>query len=138
MGFDAPKVDSSISRELSADYWRERAECLEEWVCELLRKNQALRMDLQMVHSEHRRREEMSLASPPLSQSSFSSVWPTFRTTSTKLGMEADMSSCPRKECAEVRESVVQSTVRHEPVRGATNERHHTPVESGERSSLIL
>jgi hypothetical protein len=46
MEFDAAKPDAPISQEQSADYWREKAECLEEWVCELLRKNQALRMDL--------------------------------------------------------------------------------------------
>ena len=49
MEFDPLRVDSSISLEHSADYWRERAECLEELVCELLRKNQVLRMDLQNV-----------------------------------------------------------------------------------------
>ena len=49
MEFDPLRVDSSISLEHSADYWRERAECLEELVCELLRKNQVLRMDLQKV-----------------------------------------------------------------------------------------
>ncbi len=48
-GIDPLRVDSSISLEHSADYWRERAECLEELVCELLRKNQVLRMDLQNV-----------------------------------------------------------------------------------------
>jgi len=49
MEFDPLRVDSSSSLEHSADYWRERAECLEELVCELLRKNQVLRMDLQNV-----------------------------------------------------------------------------------------
>jgi hypothetical protein len=47
MEFDAAKLDPPVSQEQSADYWRERAECLEEWVCELLRKNQTLRMDLE-------------------------------------------------------------------------------------------
>jgi hypothetical protein len=47
--FDSGELDTSISKEQLADYWRERAECLEEWVCELLRKNQALRMDLQKI-----------------------------------------------------------------------------------------
>ena len=45
MEFDAAKLDSPISPEHLADYWREKAECLEEWVCELLRKNHALRMN---------------------------------------------------------------------------------------------
>ena len=44
MKFDAVELDAPITKEHSADYWRERAECLEEWVCELLRKNQTLRM----------------------------------------------------------------------------------------------
>ena len=56
MEFDPLRVDSSISQEHSADYWRERAECLEELVCELLRKNQVLRMDLQNVKDFDQRR----------------------------------------------------------------------------------
>ena len=47
MQFEAANLEASISQEKWTDYWRERAECLEEWVCELLRKNQALRMTLQ-------------------------------------------------------------------------------------------
>ena len=123
MEFDAVKVDSSVSRELSADYWRERAECLEEWVCELLRKNQTLRMDLQLEHSQHQHRDGTPSAFSLLSHypSSFSSVWPAFRTTSPKLEMEVDTPSCPRKECAEVRESVIQSTVMHTSSRRASN-----------------
>ena len=56
MEFDPLRVDSSTSLEHSADYWRERAECLEELVCELLRKNQVLRMDLQNVKDFDQRR----------------------------------------------------------------------------------
>ena len=44
MEFDPAKFDAPIDQENWADYWRERAECLEEWVCELLKKNQTLRM----------------------------------------------------------------------------------------------
>jgi len=46
MGF-AAKLDARASHQQAADYWRERAECLEQWVCELLRKNQILRMTLE-------------------------------------------------------------------------------------------
>jgi len=123
MNFDAAKVDSSISQEQSADYWRERAECLEEWVCELLGKNQALRMDLQMGHSQHHHREEIPLESRRLGlyRSTFPSVRPAFRRKSPELGTEGDRSSCPRKECAEIRESVVQSTLMNEHIAGGTN-----------------
>jgi hypothetical protein len=34
-----------MNHEQLADYWRERAELLQEWVCEFLKKNQALRME---------------------------------------------------------------------------------------------
>ena len=53
MEFDTVQRDSAISQKRLADYWRERAECLEEWVCELLRKNQVLRMGLE-EHLPHR------------------------------------------------------------------------------------
>ena len=122
MEFDAAKVDSSVSRELSADYWRERAECLEEWVCELLRKNQTLRMDLQLEHSQRQHREGPPPAFSLLSHyPSLPSVWLAFGTTSPKLEMEVGTPSCPRKECAEVRESVIQSTVMHTSSRRASN-----------------
>src|SRR5580704_14142519 len=52
MDFDVEELDSSISQEQSAEYWRERAKCLEEWVCELLTKNQALPMRLQAKHAQ--------------------------------------------------------------------------------------
>jgi hypothetical protein len=48
MEFDAVKPDAPTTTDQLIDYWRERAECLEEWVCELLRKNQALRMGIEM------------------------------------------------------------------------------------------
>ena len=46
MEFGAVNLNSPISPEKAAEYWREKAECLEEWVCELLRKNHVLRMNL--------------------------------------------------------------------------------------------
>jgi hypothetical protein len=46
MEFGATNLNSSISPEQLAEYWRRKVECLEEWVCELVRKNQMLRMDL--------------------------------------------------------------------------------------------
>ena len=52
MNFHVEELDSSIGREQSAEYWRERARCLEEWVCELLTKNQALRIRLQAKHAQ--------------------------------------------------------------------------------------
>jgi len=38
MEFDVAKVNALIIQEKWADYWRERAECLAEWVCDLLGK----------------------------------------------------------------------------------------------------
>ena len=46
MEFGAVNLNSQISPEQTAEYWREKAECLEEWVCELLASHQMLRMDL--------------------------------------------------------------------------------------------
>jgi hypothetical protein len=46
MEFGAVNLNSPISPEKAAEYWLEKAECLEEWVCELLASNQMLRMDL--------------------------------------------------------------------------------------------
>ena len=46
MELGAVNLNSPISPEQSAEYWREKVECLEEWICELLTKNQMLRMDL--------------------------------------------------------------------------------------------
>lgn len=80
MKFDAVELDAPITKEASADYWRERAECLEEWVCELLRKNQTLRMSRENDQRQHHESLIVNLA--------------------TEL-------SCPRKECAEIRESVI-------------------------------
>jgi hypothetical protein len=117
MRIDAERIDSSISQERPADYWRERAECLEEWVCELLKKNQTLRMDLQTAHSQYERHEETPLTSSRLGlyQLSFSSVLPAFRTKSPEPETDADTSLCPQKECAEIREAVLQNCVMDDP-----------------------
>jgi hypothetical protein len=58
MEFGATNLNSSISPEQLAEYWREKVECLEEWVCELVRKNQMLRIDLLREQSLDRRRAE--------------------------------------------------------------------------------
>ena len=55
MEFNDGKLDAPINSEHWANYWRERAECLEEWVCELLRKNLALRMTLEKEETMHGR-----------------------------------------------------------------------------------
>ena len=117
MRCNAETIDWSIGKERSADYWRERAECLEEWVCELLKKNQTLRMDSQTAHSQHQLREETLLTSSRLGlyQLSFSSVRPAFGTKSPEPETEADTSLCPQKECAEIREAVLQNCVMDDP-----------------------
>ena len=109
MEFDTVQRDSAISQKRLADYWRERAECLEEWVCELLTKNQALRMELQQEHSQHRSPVETRLSFSLLSvdRSPFPSTRPAFRWESANLAVDADAVSCPRKECTDVRKSVV-------------------------------
>ena len=53
MKVDAVELYTPITKEHSADYWRERAECLEDWVCELLRKNQILRMSRENDQPQH-------------------------------------------------------------------------------------
>ena len=122
MEFDTVKRDSTISQEQSADYWREKAECLEEWVCELLRKNQALRMDLQKQQSQRRHFEETPLAFSLISlyRSPFPSARPAFRAESPKLVVDAGTAPCPRKECGEIRESVVEN-VMNKSVRAAND-----------------
>ena len=117
MRIDAERIDSSISQERPADYWRERAECLEEWVCELLKKNQTLRMDLQTAHSQHERHEETPLTSSRLGlyEPLLFSGRPVFRSKSPKSGIEPGLSMCPQKECAEIRETVLQNCVMDDP-----------------------
>ena len=57
MQIAAATIEALMAQERSADHWRDRAECLEEWVCELLRKNQALRMALQHQQSQNQHRD---------------------------------------------------------------------------------
>ena len=111
----------SISQELSADYWREKSECLEEWVCELLTKNQALRMELQQEESQFRHRLENPLVFSLQSvfRSHICSTRPAFRTDSPTLTDDMGVASCPRKECAEVRKSVVRNAALNGSVPGA-------------------
>ena len=42
MATNSSQLDSSTNHEQTGEYWRGRAECLEDWICELLRKNQVL------------------------------------------------------------------------------------------------
>ena len=122
MKFDAVELDAPMTKEHSADYWRERAECLEEWVCELLRKNQTLRMRRENDQPQHH--EETILTFSPLSldQSHLPSGRAPFRTRSFRVSLGTEL-SCPRKECAEIRESVI----RHGVVNG------HAPEASSQR-----
>lgn len=121
MEFDTVERDVAIGQ--SADYWRERSECLEEWVCELLMKNQALRMGPQNGYSQPRQPEETSPAFSLLTlyRSPSSSARPAFRTESPRLALDAGASSCPRKECAEVRKSVVENAAINVPVSEENN-----------------
>ena len=118
MEFDAAKLDAPVSQEKLVDHWRERAECLEEWVCELLTKNQTLRMALQKEQSQHRQQEEATpaLLFLGLYQSPLSSGRPEIRTESPPRPFDAGTESCPRRECAETRESVIQNVVMNEVV----------------------
>jgi hypothetical protein len=43
--FEVGELHEPTNDELAVNHWRERVECLEEWVCELLKKNQTLRME---------------------------------------------------------------------------------------------
>ena len=114
MEFDAEKLHSLISPEQLAGYWREKAECLEEWVCELLRKNQVLRMDLLREQSLNRRGAKTPLVFSLLGliQSPVSSTRQAFMTEFSKLAFDADAESCPRKDCAETRKFVIQDAAR--------------------------
>ena len=114
MEFDAAQLDAPIGQEKLADHWRERAECLEEWVCELLRKNQTLRTDLQREQSLHGQRKETKIAFSFLSfnHSPFPSERPSFG-AAAKIRVDVADASCPRKECAEVRESIQYAVMKH-------------------------
>ena len=116
MEFDAVRLDAQINVDQSINYWRDRAECLEEWVCELLRKNQALRMDREKEQSLHPHREETALTfsfhgrhQPP-----FPSARLTHRNDSAQPAFDAGLESCPRKECTEIRESVIHNAAMKE------------------------
>lgn len=110
MEFDAVELDALITTKHLADYWRERAECLEEWVCELLRKNQALRMRRENDQSQQHGRTMLSFSPLSLDQLHLSSRLPSFCTSSFGIDVGTE-SSCPRKECAEIRESVTHNAV---------------------------
>jgi hypothetical protein len=118
MEFGAVNLNSTISLEQSAEYWREKAKCLEEWVCELVRKNQMLRMDLLRELSLHQRRAEAALVFPlsGLIQSPVPSAWSAFLPESPNLAFDMGAESCPRKECAEIRKFVIQYTARKDSI----------------------
>jgi len=58
MDFNAAQLDAPIGQETLADHWRERAECLEELVCDLLRENQTLRMALEKEQLQRLHRDD--------------------------------------------------------------------------------
>lgn len=111
MQFNAATLEASVSQGKWTDYLRERTECLEEWVCELLRKNQALRMALQKEQSQHLHREDTAPTQsfPGLYQASFPSGQPASRTELPNLPFDMDTGSCTRKGCAEIREAIIQN-----------------------------
>ena len=123
MEFDAAKLDALIIETKWAVYWRERAECLEDWVCELLRKNQALRMALQKEQPQRGQHEETNseLSFLEIHQPLFTPDRPSFRTESSNLPFDASTVSCPRQECAEIRDSVIQNAVINRFIRKASN-----------------
>jgi hypothetical protein len=110
MKFNDVKFDAPIVEEHWADYWRERAECLEEWVCELLRKNQALRMALQQEPSHPHRGPKTTppFLFPNHDQAPIPTDGPAHRRESPSLAFDDSNESCPRKECIEIRKSVIQ------------------------------
>jgi hypothetical protein len=113
MEFDVEKLDALTGNEKPGDYWRERAELMEAWVCELLRKNQTLRMDLEREQPRRRSPDESTRAMSSLAQypSLSSSARPVFRAEPSKSDGEASPEPSPRKGCCEMRESVIQYAV---------------------------
>ena len=112
--FDDAKVGTQIGQEKMADHWREKAECLEEWVCELLRKTQTLRMLSRensrkdcIVKVQLRRYRFVGL---------FHSIFPSGRPASSTKAPETAFDSgnepCPRQECVDIRESVKRLMMR--------------------------
>jgi hypothetical protein len=112
--FDAAKVGAPIGQDKLADHWRERAECLEEWVCELLRKNQTLRMALEMEQPQRLHHEDSaaSLSFLSLFHSIFPSGRPASRTEAPEIAFDSGSEPCPRQECVEIRESVKRLMMR--------------------------
>jgi hypothetical protein len=112
--FDVAKVGAPIGQDKLADHWRERAECLEEWVCELLRKNQTLRMALEMEQPQRLHHEDSaaSLSFLSLFHSIFPSGRPASRTEAPEIALDSGSEPCPRQECVEIRESVKRLMMR--------------------------
>jgi hypothetical protein len=80
-------------------------------------------MDLQKERSRHQQHEELPLAFSLLGlyESPFPSARSVIRTKATVLPPDTNIASCPRKECAEIRESIVQSSVLNHFIPGASN-----------------
>lgn len=124
MKCDAVKPDAPITTDHLIDYWRERAECLEEWVCELLRKNQALRMGLEIKETQELLRDEATPTSSLLSlyELPLASDRPVFRTRFENLAVVDDgREDCSTEQCAEIRKSVVQFAIFNELFPAANN-----------------
>lgn len=88
------EVDARIAKEHLADYWRERAECLEEWLRELLRKNQTLRMSRENDQSQQHGQTILTFSPLSLDQLHLSSRRPPFSTRSFDADLDTE-SSCP-------------------------------------------
>ena len=123
MKFDAVEPDAQTSPQQATDYWREKAECLEEWVCELLRKNQVIRMGIEMKHSQGLLRDESTRTSSLLSlyELPIASDRPVFRIQSENLAVGDGREDCPTKQCNEIRKSVVQFAILKEFFPAETN-----------------
>jgi hypothetical protein len=112
MEIDAVSSDRSIDQIQATDYWREKAACLEKWICELLSKNQELRMDLQREKSLHRQREGIRIAFSPLGfEHSFVPTERRSFQTADKIRLDAAHASCFREECGEIRKVVTRYAV---------------------------
>jgi hypothetical protein len=123
MEFDVARVDTPIRDEQSAEYWREKAECLEEWICELIRKNQALRMDLdkEQVPHQHREKPALKFSFRGLYQPTVSSTRGVFRRESSKLSLGAGTETCLQNECAESPEWAAQNALTGQPLPTTNN-----------------
>jgi hypothetical protein len=112
MEFDAAKLDAPIDQAKLADHWRERAECLEEWVCELLKKNQTLWMALEKEQRLDHEDSAASLSFLGLFHSIFASGRPASRTEAPEIAFDSSCEPCPRQECVDIRESVKRLMMR--------------------------